>query len=319
MKKLLIIMCTVKLFSLSEEVTPTQTLRINLFHNAIDLSLEYAESMGYFREEGILLEKIYTDKGSTAAEALVSGSLDVGCISSWVFLLQLKENPQLKLFSTYATTYLQDILVSWESGILTPEDLKGKIFAINRGTQLEFALENLLAHSSIHPEEMILIDATGAELETLFKSKEIHSSLAIEPWATLILESNTARRVRTEKIFRVNLSYIATEEYIKENREILISFLNAVHRANRDLAHPDEKTILKLQTLTGLSRDNVITILKEVNYELTLDNLLLITMKSQLSWMKKRELVDKDSLNNLLIYLEPSLLKKVHPQGVTLP
>ena len=188
---------------------------------------------GYFEEQGIEIELVKFTAGPPEVAAMVSGDIDVGYIGHGAHLLACQG--QVKLFALDCTSQAEELLVNKDSGITKIEDLKGKTIATQLGTSGEVILNLALQSVGLTRDDVKVINMEVAGAVTAFISGQVD---AVSIWSP---NTNTVREALGEdkviklagnedfiKDFVFPSSWVVTEKYASENRDVLVRFTKAL-------------------------------------------------------------------------------------------
>lgn len=254
----------------------------------------------YFEKEGLEVELLEFASGPPAIAALEAGDIDISFLGHGAFSYVIEGKVQVLAVDSLSNA--EEIMTRADSGIKEPNDLIGKTVAVQFGTSSENFLKAALTAFEIPQEQVKILnmDTAGAAM-ALIKGKVD----AVSIWAPYTNEvreklGNNAVTVIDCMDFRDTLalpmSWVASEDYIEENRTIVEKFVRALYAGmdyrNRNLDKTAELVANKLK----LEAD---TIKPDVNTAVWFDTqsaLLYARDGSFLKWYKELESFMKKEL-----------------------
>lgn len=203
------------------------------------------EANGYFAEEGLNVNWVQFTAGPPEIAAMVSGDLQFGYIGHGAHTLCAQG--QADVISLSHISNSEQVLVRKSSGIQTMEDLKGKKIVTQLGTSGEAILNLALERAGISKNEVNIYAMDMAGAVSAFIAGQAD---AIASWDThsvkirntveeeLVVLAQTSDFI-DERSFPG--SWVATPEYLEENRDVAVRFCRALNKVYQYRAgHMDE-------------------------------------------------------------------------------
>lgn len=198
----------------------------------------YGEREGFFKEQGLDLDIIYTEGGATTETAVVSGSVDIAVATGTMGILSayVKKAP-VRIISAESTgasdTYWY---VKAGSPLKSFKDLSGKTIGYSApGSSTNTGVLALLHDAGITDAKIIPAGAAPATF-TQVMSGQIDVGWAPAPFGLkelndgtikMIARSNDSESVRNETI-RVNVANLNT---LQQHRDAVIGFMKAYYKS----------------------------------------------------------------------------------------
>jgi len=195
---------------------------------------DLAESLGFYRAEGLDVTIIQTSGSSKVMEALVGGSADVACAGQTQAIQLAVEGKAVKCFVAEFNNHGYSLVASpaVRKRISRIEDLKGTtvgVTALGSGTQ-QF-LDYLLSKHGLSPADVSTV-GVGAGATNLAALERGQVSAAVTDLATLVLLkkrhpdlvvlADTSSREGMERIFgsdSLQYALCARAEWLQQNRD----------------------------------------------------------------------------------------------------
>lgn len=286
-----------------------QTVRVNIFKKLMDMPITYGSHQDYYLDENLQLEYHEVTGGDEAVELLSRGELDIGAMSSYVFVQSVLDGYDLKMLSVYGISYSGiHLMASEESGISRPGQLEGKVIGFDRNTQYELFFENMLVYYGLDKTQIKTLDTRGRESVELFKNGELDAIIKGEPDHSILLKTfpGEVMAIALDEFMRYNVVYVSSSDFIDKNPDLVKGFLKGANRSTAELSDISSEHMSDLIEATKLPENTLRYALGLVRFELVLDQMLLVTMENQLQWLQDNGYTENQGEFNFLekIYFE---------------
>ncbi|MFU0831487.1 MAG: PBPb domain-containing protein [Oscillospiraceae bacterium] len=235
-------------------------------------SLFVGIDQGYFEEVGLIVEPYEFQGGPAEITAMASGDIDIAQIGHGAHALCIEG--QAVIFQMDHTTCTSDVVVGNRAhGIETAADLKGKTVAVASGTSSEIILKLALAEAGLSMDDINTVEMNVDGMTTAMISDKIDACAAWSPNTITLQDAlgdnyvdlGTNADFLDSAIFPS--SYITTNEYAKEHRDILVRFAQALNKAHDyRLAHQEEMAKLLASKLDA-PEETMLRALGEADWE----------------------------------------------------
>lgn len=216
------------------------------------LQLYVAEDKGFFKEEGITIEKKPMKGGAVIAPAVESGEVQIGWSNAISIILAHTKGFDF-VFLTSGALEREDghrvhsLLVAKDSPIQKVSDLKGKKVAINTlGNINELSMIALADANDVDSKQISLVEVPFPQMEAALKNGSVDAILAVEPFVTLSISHGTAKYLEksVHKSFGEEFmigSWFAKKSWIEKNPSLAAAFVRAINKASDYISgHPQE-------------------------------------------------------------------------------
>jgi NitT/TauT family transport system substrate-binding protein len=206
---------------------------------------------GFFEEEGLRIKPQIGEGGAALIPSLVSGDAQFAFVGVIPAITAVAQQVPIKIVTSSddaAATEKDDwqtLVVPKGSPIKGVEDLPGKTIAVNalRGLA-EVVISRSLEKQGVDYEAVKLLEVPFPEMPAALEQGRIDAALLTEPFLSAVLaEGGTqidAPSVETVPNFP-NGVYVASEQYIAENGDVVDRFASAMNRSLEYAdAHPQE-------------------------------------------------------------------------------
>jgi NitT/TauT family transport system substrate-binding protein len=211
------------------------------------LPMYVAEAQGYYAAAGIRVEFVPVASAAERDQMMQAGQVD-GLINDLISTVLYNKDTQKIAVVRFAQIASKDsalfsILAGQDSGIVTPDQLKGVEIGISQGTVIEYVTQRVLEHAGLSaadiqttnipkiPDRLQLLAAGQLKAVTL---PEPSASLAAQSGAVVVISDASLPEVgASEFSFSVNT--------LKARPETVKKFLAALEKATADVnAVPDK-------------------------------------------------------------------------------
>jgi NitT/TauT family transport system substrate-binding protein len=196
---------------------------------------------GFFEEEGLKIEPQVGEGGAALIPSLISEDVQFAFVGVIPAITAVGKDVPIRIVTSSddaAATEQKDwqtLVVPKGSPIKGVEDLPGKTIAVNalRGLA-EVVISRSLEKQGIDYQEVKLLEVPFPEMPAALAQKRVDAALLTEPFLSAVLaEGGTqidAPSVETVPNFP-NGVYVASEQYIAENGDVVDRFARAMNRS----------------------------------------------------------------------------------------
>lgn len=193
-------------------------------------------SLGWFEQDGYDVKVQYMGGTSAAVQAIVGGSAQVGMMNStpWI-AAATKDLVDVKMTAVMANS-LWRIITTKDSGITTPEQLKGKRVGLAvGGSGGSMYLDTLLEKHGMDPNTDVqkVVIGMGAQAQEMLESGRVDASLTFTPE----IAAYEAMRGEVNRIYDPSwlrfpdYSFVATAEAFETKPDVVESLARNVVKA----------------------------------------------------------------------------------------
>ncbi|MFH1958523.1 MAG: ABC transporter substrate-binding protein [bacterium] len=281
-----------------------------------------AERMGYFKKEGLDVKIIEFPSGKTALKTMLEeGNINmVTAAQGPVMFNSFKRSDYAIIAAMVSTDKNIKVLVNRDKGIKTPADLKGKKIGLTKGSGGQFFFGMFLTYNDLEPADVEIVDFEATELSRAISDGSVDAICSWEPNIinTQALLGEKALLLPSKGIFREDFYFVASRKFIENNPEILKRFLKAIDRAEKYLLKKSKKSIAIVSEWLKSDKESTAAILSVLNFELMLDQTILVTLEDEARWAIREGLTDKKEVPNYLDFIYMDALEDVKPEAVTI-
>jgi len=263
----------------------SQTLRF-AYQNRIGCAIPIiAVEKSFFKEEGLAIKALRFSSGPECAEALYTGSADIGTMGDAAAVMALARNSHFIILTSHCDgEHRHRIMVSEDSDIRTPEDLEGKKLGVKKGTSTYGGLLKLLRKENIDLSAIAISDLSPPAMTEALLSGSIDAFAASEPTPSAA-EEKGCRELMT--LGNLGNSYplfiLSRKEYIESNNDKLQKFFRALEKAERFIAENPEESSAIVAQVTGLSKKTCMKSMQIHRYTIGIDSIRINSLEETAS------------------------------------
>jgi len=201
-----------------------------------DWLLFVARDLKLFEKVGLAPIYVTFEAGVPMIGAAQGKSIDVADLGSVPFLIGLSRGVDWAMIGISGEgAYVEGLAARKDSGIHTFADVRGKRIGYYKGSTAHYGLRMGLRQHGIRTDQVTLVDLPPAEQLAALKNREIDAAMAWEPWLRRMVQEANARIIATEGDFGIYTNvtgYAARRDWLRENRETAVRFLQALLMAH---------------------------------------------------------------------------------------
>jgi NitT/TauT family transport system substrate-binding protein len=249
-KSVIVLVLFAVLVSACGGAAPTQedpTLKIAVLPILDALPMYVAEAQGYFKDAGIKVEFVPVASAAERDQIIQAGQAD-GMINDLISTVLYNKDAQKIAIVRFARTASPDqaqysIVASKDSGITSPDQLKGIDIGISEGTVIAYTTDRLLQHAGLTRDDIKTTNVPKIpdRLQLLSEGKMKAANMP-EPFATLAEQGGAVRVLDDRSLPSVGTSEISfLASTLKSKPETVKKFLAAIDRATADVNNNPDK------------------------------------------------------------------------------
>lgn len=236
-----------------------------------------AEEKGFFKEEGLAVDRKVIARGNLAVEAIASGSMQFAEVSDVVFFSAVTHGISLVALGAGSRGFTgKMIAVPDHRPVKALADMKGDHIGLQVGTGLQGVFLMLLQKEGLKESDFQISNVRVVDMPTAMESSPpaFDAVLGWDPMMTRIVQSGHGKEVISAEQFQkmAGITYplilVAAKTYIDANRDTVQRFVNAYAKAQKYIRdHPDDALKIYMQAIrqSGAKLDE--TMVKTMMFE----------------------------------------------------
>ena len=206
------------------------------YQEAIDWPLFTAKSLKLFEKVGLMpaFEKLVA--GAPVIAAAESKRIDVLTVGPVAFLLGLSRGvDRVMIGIPYEGAYAEGLVARRGGGIDRVGDLKGKRIGYVGESTAYYGLMMMLRQHGVPLDQVTLLHMSPTEQVAAMARRDIDAAMTWEPWIQRMVHDANAKIVAIEGdvgIYTNVGGYVASRDWLRDNRETAVRFLRAILMAH---------------------------------------------------------------------------------------
>lgn len=252
----LLIIFGVSIYVTNKVLTPKKVdtnIKVAEVAHSIFYAPQYiADKKGFFKDEGLNVEFILTPGADKVSSAVISKDVQIGFCGSEASIYVYKNNKKDYIVNFASLTNKDGSFIVSRKRIknFKLEDLKGKyIIGGRKGGMPEMTLEYTLKENNISLDDVTIDTSIDfASMGSAFVNGTGDFVTLFEPSATKLENEGKGYVVASLGEYGGNTpytSYNALKSYIKNNRQTIKKFTNAINKGLKYVDQTDNKTLAK--------------------------------------------------------------------------
>lgn len=277
-----------------------------------------ADRKDYFKKHGIEVTLKEVATGLQAVEALMRNEVDIATAAEFVFVTRSPLGKDLRILSNIARANDCECIARKDRGIEEPSDLKGKRIGVVPGMQAEFFLHAFLARNGLSSKDIMQVELKPSDIMKTISEGGIDAAVTglNTPEIKKALGSN-AISWSAQGIQDYYFLLIANEEFVKTRPAAIERLLKALLDAEKLVLKNRKEAAETLETCFNLSSTEESALWNRYDYEVRLDQDLLILMEEETRWAVRKGLIP-DWRPNYFMMTHLESLEKISREAVSI-
>lgn len=286
----IITLCVATLASCTNKKdTPPKPIRF-AFQNRVGSAIPVmAVEKGFFADHGLNVLPLRFNNGPACAEALYSGSADIGTMGDTAAIICASRTKNLRMIASHSTgEHRHRVIVKSEAPYQSLADLAGKRIGMKKGTSTYGGFLAAMDAAGIPAKEIQVIDLSPSTLPEALAAGSIDAFAASEPTPS-VGEIKGGRELMTFGGMgnRYPIMMLAQSEFLKNREKETTGFVQALQDAERFVQDHPEQTVDIMAKATGLPPEVVRSAMARHAYTLTMDDTIMGSLSETAAFLKR--------------------------------
>ncbi|MFZ3285673.1 MAG: NrtA/SsuA/CpmA family ABC transporter substrate-binding protein, partial [Telluria sp.] len=277
------------------------------------------QAQGLFAKAGVSLHVQPFLLGKDALKAVIDGNADLAIVADTPFMFAvLGGNDVAAVASISEARRALAIVARRDHGIATMAELKGKTVGLTMGTNSPYFLEATLQANRMHAADLSLRDMQVDAYIAAFKGGEIDAAVVFQPYLAQ-LQRDMGQAISVffgEDVYAFRFLLVGQPAYIQSHPQEVQRVLNALIQAKAAIHADPTGTGAMVAKAVGIAPELMATLFDPQDYDVTLDQGLLLALDDQTRWAIKSGLAKPGQVPNYLHHLAYRDLEAVSPSAV---
>ena len=280
-----------------------------------------AIEQGFFKNHGLEVVNQVHDVGAQGLKSVLENKADMVIVADTPFMFKVMSGENISIISSIANSRKAAAIVARKDrGISSVSQLKGKTVGVSLGTNMQFFLDVMLVAHGVASSDIHVVNVKPAELVKALESGQVDAVVAWHPFLSQLQQKmpNEIGVFFGEDLFSFRFNLVAKQDYIQTHALTLQKVVAALNEANQFIdQHPDRARKIVGQYIK-MDEQTLEKIFDPADFELQLDQALLLSLDDQSRWAIKNGLAKNTVVPDYLKYIYLTALQKEKPEAVTL-
>ncbi len=296
----------------------SEKLRIGIYPDTISALIYIGQQQGMFKRHGLDISFENYQAGAFAVDGLMAGKVDVATAADYVLAIQGFKREDLRGVSAISSFQSHEMVGRKDRGIGKPDDLRGKVVGVAKGTATEFFLSSFLSLNNINSKEVHVIDLKPSEMITALSEGKIDAAGCFPPF-TDKMKGNLAQNAISWPLQGGQDCYfllITNDELIKTRPKVITGLLKGILDAETFVKKNEREAQKIVEHTLNLGHEIVSSTWSKTRFRVGLDQNLLTLMEDEARWAITNKYVVSTKVPNFFTFLYLEGLEKIKPDAV---
>lgn len=298
---------------------PLQKVTVAYTYQPQSTLVHVAMAKGYFAEQGLDAQSLMHTYGKAALQSVIDNKADFATVAETPVMFNVLKGEKIFVIANIEASSLNNAIVARkDAGISVPGDLKGKRIGFVPGTTSDFFLDSLLTANGFTREEIQPVAMKPEEFQDAVMAKKVDAvSIWNYPLTQIKQQLGEEGAIFYDReIYTETFNIAALQDFVQKNPETVKRFLHALIKAENFVAkNPDEAQAI-MASATKIDKELIREVWNAFNYQVVLDQTLLITLEDETRWAMKNKLTDQSVMPDYLSFIHVDSLHAVKPEAI---
>jgi NitT/TauT family transport system substrate-binding protein len=297
-------------------------IRVGAENGLLSSAVWIAEHNGYFLDEGLDVNIVPFPSGRAAIRALLNEkTVDIATVAQTPVVLNSLVRDDFWIVAGMVNTVNDvKILARKDRDISNISDLRGKTIGITKGSTGHYFLGLLLARGGLELKDIHIVDLEATLLPEALSTGKVD---AISTWEPHMYEAQKKLKgnsvlIESKGTFREDFYFTVLKDWAKNHPDSVRAFLRAIDRAETFIMENPKSAQLIVSKKLNLDAPYVMTVWKDYNFGLFLDQAILLSLEQQERWMITNKIGQDTVRPNYLDYVWLEPLMEIKPEVVSI-
>ena len=283
--------------------------------------IHIAANKGYFSNQGLDVQPLIHSFGKAALQSVLDGKADFATVAETPVMFSVLKGDKIFVIANIESSSVNNaVLARPDAGIVKAADLKGKRIGFTPGTTSDFFLDSFLTAQGLTRKEITPVPLTPNEMQEALQTRKVDAVSSWNYTLTQIKHQLGAQAVifYDRQIYTETFNIAAMQDFVQRNPQAVSRFLRALIQAEDFVAKNPQEAQDIMATAIKVDKELVKEVWDAFNYQVSLDQNLLITLEDETRWAMKNKLTDKTAMPNYKDYIHVESLMAVRREAVKL-
>ena len=283
--------------------------------------IHIAVSKGYFSNQGLDVQPLIHSFGKAALQSVLDGKADFATVAETPVMFSVLKGDKIFVIANIESSSVNNaVLARPDAGIVKAADLKGKRIGFTPGTTSDFFLDSFLTAQGLTRKEITPVPLTPNEMQEALQTRKVDAVSSWNYTLTQIKHQLGAQAVifYDRQIYTETFNIAAMQDFVRRNPQAVTRFLRALIQAEDFVAKNPQEAQDIMAAAIKVDKELVREVWDAFNYQVRLEQNLLITLEDETRWAMKNKLTDKTVMPNYKDYIHVESLMAVRRETVKL-
>lgn len=302
-----------------EPAGPQEKVTIAITKNLNSVLVKIAEEKGFFREEGLDVTFQTHSFGKTALQSLLDGKADLAMAADTPIMFAVMKGSEISILATIDTSSKSDAIVAAKDrGIAAAADLKGARVGVALGSAGDYFLDTYLVLNALSRQDVTIVDIKPEEMADALSQGKVDAVSVWQPHVASLRAIMGERGIvlHNDSIYTETFNIVSMRTLPQQRPEAIRRLLRGLVKAQSFVAANPEESQRIMADFSEMNGELLASIWNVFQYDLSLNQSLLVTLEDQARWAIKNGLVERGEMPNFFEALYIDGLKSVKPDAV---
>ena len=283
--------------------------------------IHIAVNKGYFSNQGLDVQPLIHSFGKAALQSILDGKADFATVAETPVMFSVLKGDKIFVIANIESSNVNNaVLARPDAGIVKAADLKGKRIGFTPGTTSDFFLDSFLTAQGLTRKEITPVPLTPNEMQEALQTGKVEAVSSWNYTLTQIKHQLGAQAVifYDRQIYTETFNIAAMQDFVQRNPQAITRFLRALIQAEDFVAKNPQEAQDIMAAAIKVDKELVREVWDAFNYQVRLEQNLLITLEDETRWAMKNKLTDKTVMPNYKDYIHVESLMAVRRETVKL-
>ena len=278
-------------------------------------ALFVATERNFFAEQGLAVTTSTHVLGREALQAVLLGKADLAVLADTPFMFAVMKGEKIATVATiFGSRKTLAVLGRKDRHITRAEDLDGKTIGTMFGTNAQYFLDGLLLAHGVPRNSVTVVDIAPESLEAALRDGRVDAITSFNPkLADAVGERATT--IYGEDLFVYRFMVVGKQSYIDSHPTEVRLLLAAIEQGNRFIHDQPASAKTAIGKAIGHSPALMTKYFEPNDFQITLDQSLLLSLGDQTRWAMRQRLVPDGPVPNYLDYVRQAPLDALQPSA----
>jgi NitT/TauT family transport system substrate-binding protein len=277
-----------------------------------------ASEKGFWKEEGLQVDRKMFSAGRLALDALISNSAEVMSVSETPLVHAILQGNEINFVLTVTEHQETKFIGRKDQGIAKPEDLRGKRIATLPGTNSDYFMYEFLNAHGMSISDMKVTNLAPPDMVTALVSGNIDGYFAWEPHISYSQKrlGDSATVFLPGNLYHGRHCIAMNKKYVQKHPEVVEKLVRGFLRAEEFVKTNPQEAKQIVANVTGLETETVEALWREYHVKVQLDSGFTAILKKEAEWALAGDSQANGTVDSVVSSIYVNALMSVRPERV---